>query len=259
MTNSPSSQSKRKVSPASKEPVKKTMKTTGESKNKLKAMKKEDLVKHCEELLLSNKNLEEENSMLVKAKDEHIAQIETLEVAVRELKQKGANTPVYLCSDCNYIAECVHDFNDHTHSPDDFENDTQEDLQLNCNYCGESFPTMSDVMTHNKLIHASNVQDCKHFLVGECYYGHNCWFLHREALKNSEPKIKCNICDKKFRTQNTMKEHLKENHILVEPECKNEESCKYCPIKCWFIHKENIENAYQNAKNAGTSYQLLVP
>ena len=33
-------------------------------------------------------------------------------------KQKGANTEVFLCCDCDYIADCIHDFNNQTHSPD---------------------------------------------------------------------------------------------------------------------------------------------
>ena len=32
-----------------------------------------------------------------------------------------ASKAVYLCEDCDYAADCIHDFNDHTHSPEGFE------------------------------------------------------------------------------------------------------------------------------------------
>ena len=33
--------------------------------------------------------------------------------------------------------------------------------------------------------------------------------------------------------------------------CRNEVECRFGPRKCWFIHKEDIETAYQNAKYEG--------
>ena len=44
--------------------------------------------------------------------------------------------------------------------------------------------------------------------------------------------------------------HMKTNHIQHVSHCKNEETfCKYGFTKCWFIHKENIENAFKIARN----------
>ena len=108
---------------------------------------------------------------------------------------------------------------------------------------------MSEVMAHNKLNHTSNVQYCKHFLEGVCHYGENCWFVHSDILKNSKPGIKCKFCEEKFRTKNSLKEHMKEIHIISISKCKNENECKYGPRKCRFTHKENIKIAYENAKN----------
>ena len=33
--------------------------------------------------------------------------------------------------------------------------------------------------------------------------------------------------------------------------CKNENECKFDPRKCWFVHQQDIEMAYFNAKNEG--------
>ena len=57
--------------------------------------------------------------------------------------------------------------------------------------------------------------------------------------------------DKNFLTTNALKEHNKKIHIQLVSKCKNEEECKFGKKKCWFLHKENIENAYINEKNEG--------
>ena len=38
-------------------------------------------------------------------------------------------------------------------------------------------------------------------------------------------------------------------HFQVVSECRNGNECKFGPKKCWFIHQENIEIEYYNAKN----------
>ena len=60
--------------------------------------------------------------------------------------------------------------------------------------------------------------------------------------------FKCNICQQKSRTENMLREHMKLQHIQFVSNCKNEIDCRYGPKKCWFIHKEDIEIAYKNAK-----------
>ena len=152
---------------------------------------------------------------------------------------------VYMCGDCDYIADCIHDFNDHTHSPDEDHED------FSCNFCNENFQTLGEVMKHNKAIHTSSVQHCRQYLENDCSFGKNCWFLHWESFKNSDPSFKCNFCEQKFRTQNAFREHMKIFHIENVSNCKNENECKFGPRKCWFIHQENIDIAYQNAKSEG--------
>ena len=38
-------------------------------------------------------------------------------------------------------------------------------------------------------------------------------------------------------------------HIQFVSKCRNEDECKFGPGKCWFLHQEEIEIAYQNAKD----------
>ena len=108
-------------------------------------------------------------------------------------------------------------------------------------------------MKHNKLTHTNNVQHCSNFLENICLYGDNCWFLHSEPERISEPSFKCKFCEKKFKTNNSLREHMKTSHIQLVAKCKNENECKFDPRKCWFVHQQDIEMAYFNAKNEDLS------
>ena len=234
----------------------------------LKALKKEDIISHFNTLQANFNILEKKNVDLEKKNKTHIEAISLLEETVKILEEqayqikrvketkeistdtselKDPNTQLYLCGDCDFIADCMHDFNDHTHSPEDFEDD--EDTLFTCNFCDESFKTLSEVMKHKKSLHTSSVQHCKQYLENDCFYGKSCWFLHSESLKNSEPRHGCNFCEAKFRTQNTLREHMKLLHFQSVSKCKSENDCKFGPRKCWFIHQENVEIAYKNAKS----------
>ena len=120
-------------------------------------------------------------------------------------KSKGASPQVYFCGDCDYLADCIHDFNDHTHSPEDLSN--LDSSLFTCNFCDKRFETLQEVMKHKKNKHISSVQHCKQFLQNVCFYGDDCWFLHSESLRKSEPRFKCNFCDEKSRTHNLLREH----------------------------------------------------
>ena len=51
---------------------------------------------------------------------------------------------------------------------------------------------------------------------------------------------------------------MKMLHIQFVPKCKNEDDCKfYSTKKCWFVHLEDIEIAYSNAKNGSQSRNIL--
>ena len=214
----------------------------------LKTMKKYDLISYCENLLAQNQNLIADNKKLNEIKEKQTAEIDALQKSVKDLKDKCANTPVYLCGDCDYLADCIHDFNDHTHSPDDF---NESDLQcFQCNFCEDTFESISEVMIHNKQVHTSNVQHCDKFLEDECYYGENCWFLHSENYRKSASDLNCRKCNSKFKSKSRLMEHMKTNHMEFVKHCKHQKSkCKYGPEKCWFIHDHDIEKAYNQARN----------
>ena len=164
---------------------------------------------------------------------------------------KNTDKEIYLCGDCDYVAECMHDFNDHKHTQDQEDIENLSNSLFTCKFCDERFETLSEVMIHNRLYHTRNVQHCKQYLENSCFYGDNCWFIHCEKFRDSEPTFKCNFCELKFRSQNVLREHTKLLHTQFVFNCKNEENCKFRPRKCWFIHKEDIEIAYQNEKCEG--------
>ena len=170
---------------------------------------------------------------------------QTKESQTDTFEMKNSNKEIYLCGDCDYVAECMHDFNDHTHTPHQEENSSL----FTCKFCDERFETLSEVMTHNRLMHTSNVQHCKQFLENSCFYGDNCWFIHSETFRNSDPTFDCNHCELKFRSQNILRVHTKLLHTKFVFNCKNEDICKFGPKKCWFVHKEDIEKAYKNEKS----------
>ena len=72
--------------------------------------------------------------------------------------------------------------------------------------------------------------------------------MHSESLRRSEPSFTCNFCEEKFRTENSLREHMKLFHIQYVQRCKNENDCRFGPSKCWFAHQNNIEDGYQKQK-----------
>ena len=108
-------------------------------------------------------------------------------------------------------------------------------------------------MHHTKYIHPDKVQDCLNYIEDFCSFGENCWFNHNELLKISESSFKCNFCENKFKTKLQLMKHKKSNHVTLITQCKYEnKNCRFGSEKCWFIHSENIEKAYENAKNENT-------
>ena len=184
----------------------------------LKALKKEDIITHFTALqakynIMENKVLvlEKKNVSLEEEKKTFKEAINLLQETVKVLekqanlnkidkkstktqtdieipKPEGASTQVYLCEDCDHVADCIHDFNDHTHSPDGLAN--HDKSLFICNFCDESFQTLPEVMKHSKSIHTSSVPHCKPFLESICFYGDNCWFVHSESVKKSEIYVK---------------------------------------------------------------------
>ena len=168
-----------------------------------KALKKNEIIQQLEELQLKYMDLEKKNINLEEENQVHKEAINLLEETVKILEEKatlikkdkktteiqtdisnleGPSKDVYFCGDCDYLADCIHDFNDHTHSSDDLENPNMS--LFNCNFCDESFKNLSDVMKHNKLKHTSSVQHCKQFLENICFMVIIAGFIIVKHLEN---------------------------------------------------------------------------
>ena len=126
----------------------------------MKALKKDDIIAKFNALQANFDILEKKNENLEKEKKTHLEAINLLEETVRILEKqanvstvdtktieiqtetsdlKVSNTEVFLCGDCDYIADCMHDFNDHTHSSDGLED--YENSLFKCNFCDQRFGT----------------------------------------------------------------------------------------------------------------------
>ena len=242
--------------------------TDAKSEPNMKSLKKEDIIARFSALQANYKILEKKNINLEEENNVHKEAINLLEETVKVLEKKvnqnkvekktteiqtdftnldGASTQIYFCGECDYLADCIHDFNDHTHSSDGLGNHTMS--LFTCNFCEESFDTLQEVMKHKKINHTNSVQHCKQFIENMCFYGDDCWFQHSESFRKSEPSFKCNFCDKKFRTHSTLRDHMKILHPQFVSNCNNSSECKFGAKKCWFLHQEDIEIAYQNAKD----------
>ena len=152
----------------------------------MKALKKENIIVQFHALRAKFNIIEEKNINLEQEKTSRIEAINLLEETIKILKEQantriadkktknvqtdtskleGEKSEVCLCGDCDYIADCIQDFNEHTYSPDE---DNETPL-FTCNFCDESFQTLPEVMKHNKVIHTRNVQHCKQYLKDDFY------------------------------------------------------------------------------------------
>ena len=174
---------------------------------------------------------------------------------------------VRYCVVCDYEAEDMYDLDGHTwsehedvevvdhtrrklervkHDREHVEIVNKEQLlKVSCNFCSEQFETRKQLMEHKKNDHNEKVALCWNFLSGNCDYGDDyCWFIHNKGEKQKE-NFKCNICGHAFNTKNETQYHIKQEHVMSVPKCKNaRKSCWYGPEKCWFQHDdiENTEN-----------------
>ena len=100
----------------------------------MKALKKEDIIAQFNALQAKYVILENKYIAMEKENKTHIEAIHLLEETVKIFEEKsntekqtkeiqtdtaelkGENTEVYVCGDCDYVADCINDFNDHDHS-----------------------------------------------------------------------------------------------------------------------------------------------
>ena len=228
------------------------------SKASLQNMKKPDLLKYCKELEVKFEKLQEYNKTLTREKEDdknNIIQLKeslnVLELKIKVLQQQEENFK-YHCGDCDFETDCVHCFGDHDHEDDDANEQVLQIMSFKCYFCEETFSTKACVMRHTKLIHCDKVSHCLNFLDGTCSFGERCWFLHDERFKDSEPTFKCNFCDSRFLTKLKLMNHKKLIHIDSVSKC-SKDNCIYGAEKCWFVHAENIEQAFEIAKTVTTN------
>ena len=200
----------------------------------LENMTKSVLLKFCKELKLKYDNLVDQNRILT--------------MKNKALEEQEDNFK-YCCSECDFESNCVHCFGDHDHDEPENEQESQS-TKFTCYYCEDTFQTKADVMKHTKLIHLDKVSHCLNFLEGTCSFSDRCWFLHDENMRKSEPIFDCKFCESRFKTKSQLMKHKKLCHIDSVSKCSNyDKKCKYGSEKCWFLHKEDIEKAFEIAQN----------
>ena len=220
-------------------------------------------------------DLQIKHEIVVEQCNTYLRRISELENTIKYLNEKGAKTTrietlvdnvaqtdVLACTKCDFPAFCLEDLCDHMYQEHPIKckfcersSETENmqpihiDSRFTCHYCEEVFLSKSDVMIHTKNNHCDKVKHCENFLNGCCSFQENCWFLHDEAFKDSGAKIKCNFCDFKCYTINNLMCHKKYQHMETVKMCENEDKiCSFGPERCWFIHKEHIEKAYEKER-----------
>ena len=230
-------------------------------KTSLQNMKKPDLLKYCKELEMKCDALQDQIRILGKEKegdkktiDQLKESLDILEMQNKLLKEQDENFE-YHCSDCDFESNCVHCFSDHDHEE---ENDkVSQTNNFTCYFCEDTFKTQNCVMSHTKLSHSDKVSHCIYFLEGTCRFGDRCWFLHDEKFKECEPTFTCNLCDSAFKTKSKLMNHKKLLHINSVSKCSNDDkNCKYGSEKCWFLHSENVKQAFETARNVNTNLNI---
>ena len=117
----------------------------------------------------------------------------------------------------------------------------QNNAEIRCRVCGESFVGKRNFMIHRKQSHNSKVANCKNFIEGKCpFTKENCWWNHREESSERKDQIVCYICDKIFESKNDMMIHRKNKHESIVENCNKfaKNSCRLQNQYCWFLHKE---------------------
>ena len=93
---------------------------------------------------------------------------------------------------------------------------------VNCYDCEEKMETKADLKTHMKDKHG---------------------MVQLSGTVMTSVNIECRICHKSFQDKRNFMHHRKSMHAEVVAFCKNdiEGKCIFSNIKCWWKHKENIE------------------
>ena len=149
-----------------------TTNTKGKRKNEvsdvkiepaMKALKKNDLILQFRALQEKYKAIEDQNTILLQEKKNHIEAILLLEETVIILEKKtskveqrtsSAQTEIIWCEECEFPAETINDLVFHMY---EFHTLEEEAIQIKCNFCSDKFSDTSGLMRHKKLVHSDNV------------------------------------------------------------------------------------------------------
>jgi len=146
----------------------------------IRDMKKLDLIKHCEALQALNEKLLKENEILRTEIQENNVAVENPHSKITKIENNQKDE--YGCHECDYVAYCIHDYEDHSHSS----------LEFECYHCSNRFETKHLVMMHTKSNHEESVPQCVQYLESDCTFGDHCWYIHDKSFKESTTSIKCN-------------------------------------------------------------------
>ena len=95
-------------------------------------------------------------------------------------------------------------------------------------------------MVHKKKEHIEKVAMCWNFTAGNCVLGDDlCWFSHKNQ-SDRHKSLNCKICGKHFNAKNDLHCHMKHDHKMSVPLCKNarNNTCWYGAERCWFRHEQ---------------------
>ena len=149
------------------------------------------------------------------------------------------------CKRCDYQAEDKYDFDGHTWT----EHEDDDDGHIKCQICDENFANVGNLMKHKKIKHREKVASCQNYNSGGCPFDDSkCWFIH---IKYNED-FKCIICDETFHSKSYFMQHRKNQHSEMVQPCKNIE----CVFKtsCWFKHDHQDTQVYHEKKNENDKY-----
>ena len=81
---------------------------------------------------------------------------------------------------------------------------------------------------------------CWNFTAGNCELGDDlCWFSHKNQ-SDGHKSLNCKICGNIFNAKNDLHCHMKHEHKMSVPLCKNasKNTCWYGAENCWFRHEQ---------------------
>ena len=150
------------------------------------------------------------------------------------------------CDKCEFEAADGYELEGHIWS----EHDEEAAKSFACQFCGQNFSSLKDLMSHKKIDHSERVSLCYNFSNGTCpYEDDKCWFIYKETVE--EQKIyECSICRKTYQKFNLYKRHMKLEHTEKVQNCKKyiEGACSYEEKLLLFIPIQTTKQLFADPK-----------